>query len=134
MFTLVYKCITANASAIWQHGGKLHIPPTNLLLLAPKQEPYKKANLLMKNTEEFSGKKFSRMDQQAAVQEKDKTRRATGLGRRTRKEKVKQNQVKALRFQTGGKRQTSPASLQGALDRHHTNKMGHNNRDLRHLW
>ena len=34
----------------------LHIPPTNLLLLAAKHEPYNKAYLLMKNTEEFSGK------------------------------------------------------------------------------
>ena len=34
----------------------LHIPPTNLLLLAAKQEPYKKAYLLAKNIEEFSGK------------------------------------------------------------------------------
>ena len=33
----------------------LHIPPTNLLLLAVKQEPYKKAYLLMKNIEKFSG-------------------------------------------------------------------------------
>ena len=34
----------------------LHIPLTNLLLLAAKQEPYKKAYLLMENIEEFSGK------------------------------------------------------------------------------
>ena len=34
----------------------LHIPSTNLLLLAAKQEPYKKAYLLTKNIEEFSGK------------------------------------------------------------------------------
>ena len=39
------------------YGSTLHIPSTNLLLLAAKQEPYKKAYLLMKNTEEFSGKK-----------------------------------------------------------------------------
>ena len=45
-----------------------HIPPTDLLLLAAKQEPYKKAYLLMK--------KFRRMDQQA---EKDKTERVTRL-------------------------------------------------------
>ena len=38
------------------YGSMLHIPPTNLLLIAAKQEPYKKAYLLMKNTEEFSGK------------------------------------------------------------------------------
>ena len=34
----------------------LHILLTNLLLLAAKQEPYKKAYLLTKNIEEFSGK------------------------------------------------------------------------------
>ena len=33
----------------------LHIPPTNLLLLTAKQEPYKKVYLLTKNIEEFSG-------------------------------------------------------------------------------
>ena len=43
----------------------LHIPPSTLLLLAAKQEPYKKADLLMKNVEEFSRKKVSRIDQQA---------------------------------------------------------------------
>ena len=37
------------------YGSILHIPPTNLLLDA-KQEPYKKAYLVMKNIEEFSGK------------------------------------------------------------------------------
>ena len=38
------------------HGSTLHIPPTNLLLLAAKQESYKKAYLLTKHIEEFSGK------------------------------------------------------------------------------
>ena len=38
------------------HGSVLHIPPTNLLLLAAKQDPYKKACLFTKNIEEFSGK------------------------------------------------------------------------------
>ena len=53
------------------------------------------------------------MDQQAE-KKKDKTVRATGLGRRrTREEIVKWNQMIALRFQTGGGggRQTSSASL-----------------------
>ena len=31
------------------HGSKLHIPPTNYPLLAAQQEPYEKAQLLMKN-------------------------------------------------------------------------------------
>ena len=34
----------------------LHRPPTNCLLLAAKQEPYKKAYLVTKKLEEFSGK------------------------------------------------------------------------------
>ena len=38
------------------YGSMLHVPPTNLLLLAAKWEPNKKAYLLTKNTEEFSGK------------------------------------------------------------------------------
>ena len=77
----------------------LHIPPTNLLLLPAKQESYKKAYLLTKHIEEFSRKKFRRMDQQA---EKDKTETVTGLGRRTREEIAKWNQMTALRFLTGG--------------------------------
>ena len=55
-------------------------------------------------------KKFRRKGQQA---EKDKTERVTGLGRRTRQEIAKWNQMTALRFQTGGIHQTSPVSLRG---------------------
>ena len=88
----------------------LHIPLTNWLLLTAKQEPYKKAHLLTKNTEEFSGKKIGRKGQQA---ENDKTERVTGLGRRTREETAKWNQMTALRFQTEGRHQTSPSSLRG---------------------
>ena len=55
------------------------------------------------------------MDQHAGKKEeeekKDKTGRVTGLGRRTREEIVKWNQMTALRFQRGGRHQTSPASL-----------------------
>ena len=61
-------------------AAMLHIPPTDLLLAA-KQEPYKKAHLLTKNIEEFSEKKFRKISQQA--EKKDKTERVTGLGRRT---------------------------------------------------
>ena len=42
-----------------------------------------------------------------------KTERVTGLGRRTREEIAKWNQMAALRFQTEGRHQTSPASLRG---------------------
>ena len=91
------------------YGSMLHITPTNCLLLTAKQEPYKKAYLLTKNIEEFSGK-FRRKGQQA---ENDKRERVTGLGRRTREEIAKWNQMTALRFQTGGRHQTSLASLWG---------------------
>ena len=50
------------------------------------------------------------MDQQA---KKDLKERVTGLGRRTREEIAKWNQMTVLRFRTGGRHQTSPASLQG---------------------
>ena len=38
-----------------------------------------------------------------AGRKKDKTERITGLGRKTREETVKRNQMTALGFQTGGK-------------------------------
>ena len=80
----------------------LHIPPTNCLLLTTKQEPYKKAyNLNKKYSRIFWGKKVRRMGQQA--EKKDKTERARGSGRSTRKETAERNQMRALRFQTRGK-------------------------------
>ena len=49
------------------------------------------------------------MGQQA--ERKDKTERVTGLDRKTREEIVKWNQMTALRLQSWGRHQTSPASL-----------------------
>ena len=48
--------ITAEQQLPVPYGSMLHIPPTNLLLLAAKEEPYKKAYFLTKNIEEFSEK------------------------------------------------------------------------------
>ena len=45
--------------------------------------------------------------------EKEKTEKALEVGRRTREEIAKWNQMIALRFQTEGRHQTSPASLRG---------------------
>ena len=95
------------------YGSMLHIPLTNLLLLAAKQELYKKSPSLNEKYRGIFWKKFRRKGQQA---ESDKTERVTGLGRRTREEIAKWNQMTALRFQTGGRHQTSPASLQGRHD------------------
>ena len=49
----------------------LRIPPTNLILLAAKQEQYKKAYLLTKNIEEFSGKSLEeRASRQKTIRQK----------------------------------------------------------------
>ena len=48
------------------------------------------------------------------------TERVTGLGRRTREEIAKWNKMTALRFQTGRRHQTSPASLRRGGDRDRT--------------
>ena len=110
-FKIGYKCTTANTSAIRQHGSMLYIPPTNLLLLAAKQEPYKKAHLLAKKKKKNFLEKVQ--ENGPAGRNKHKTERVTGLGRRPREEMVKWNQMTVLRFQTGGRHQTSPASLKG---------------------
>ena len=78
----------------------LHIPSSNLLLLAAIQEPYKKAYLLTKNIEEFSGK--SSGEWTSRQKKKDRTESVTGLSRWTSEEIVKCNQMTALRSQTGG--------------------------------
>ena len=86
----------------------LHIPPTNCLLLTAKQEPYKKAYLLTKNIQEFSGKSLEeRANRQKTIRQKG------GLGRRTREEIAKWNQMAALRFQTGGETSDIPGLPSG---------------------
>ena len=60
----------------------LHIPPTNFLLLTAKQEPYKKAYLLTKNIEEFSGKSLEeRASRQKTIDRKgNRTRQKNKRG------------------------------------------------------
>ena len=83
----------------------LHIPPTNILLLAAKQEPYKNVYLLMNNIEDVSGKKSREWP--AGRKKKDETERVTGLSKRRREEMIKWNQITALRFQVEGGGETS---------------------------
>ena len=82
------------------YGSKLNIPPSNLLLLAAEQEPYKKAYLFLR-----------RMDRQAEKKRQDRKR--IGLGRRTRMAIVQWNQMTALRFQTGGETSDIPGLSSG---------------------
>ena len=93
------------------YGTKLSIPPTILDILAAQQEPYKNAQLLIKNVCKFSRKS----QKNGPLAENDKTQRAGWLGRKTRKEIGKGNPMTALRFQTGGggRQQAPTASLQG---------------------
>ena len=80
------------------YGSILHKPPTNLLLLATKQESHKKAFLFTKNTEKNLGKN----SEERTSRQKKKIEKVTGQGRRTREEIAKWNQKTALRIQTGG--------------------------------
>ena len=71
----------------------------------------------MKILKNFLEKKVRRMSQQP----EKKTERAAGVGRRTKEEKVKWNQMTAPKFQTGGRHQTSPASLQSLQQKRQAN-------------
>ena len=90
----------------------LQIPPTNLLLLAAKLEPYNKP-FFGQNIEKFSGKQSGEWASRQKKKEEDKTERVTGLCRRTRDKIVKWNQMTTMKFQTKGRHQTSPTSLRG---------------------
>ena len=57
--------------------------------------------------------KVRRKGQQA---EKDQTERVTGLGRRTRQEIAKWNQMTALRFQKGGETSDIPGLPSGVRE------------------
>ena len=87
------------------YGNTLHIPPTNLLLLAAKQQSYKKAYLLTKILKNFLGK-VQKNGPAGRKKRKDKTERVIGLGRRTRQEIVKWNQMTA-RPEIPNRRETS---------------------------
>ena len=71
------------------------------------------------------------MDQQA---EKDKTERVTGLGRRTREKIAEWGKMAALRFQTGERHQTSPASLKEAGGGERDSSQKTNKKDSYHIF
>ena len=89
----------------------LQIPPTNLLLLAAKQEPYEKAHFLTKNIEEFSGKKVRGMDKQA--EKKRKNRKSNGTRQKNKRGDSKVESNDSSEIPDRGRHQTSPASLRG---------------------
>ena len=60
-------------------------------------------------------KNFLKKHQENGPAGRKNTERVTGLGRRTREEIVKWNQMTVMRFETGGRHQTSQDCLQGVL-------------------
>ena len=104
-----HKCTTANTTTTWQHAAH-----TINKLLSPshqRKKPNQKAYLLTKNTEELSEEKKSgewasrqekrrrrtqNSESSVLKKRKKKTERAMGVGRRTREETVKWNQMAAL--------------------------------------
>ena len=75
-------------------------------LAANRNHTKKSTSQLIKIVEEYFGEK----SQIWPLAEKKGGERARGVGRRTREEIDKWNQMTALRFQTGGRHQTYPAS------------------------
>ena len=102
--------MTANTSAIWEHAA--HI--TNQLT-SPSCQTGAIQKSLSLNEKHWKNILEKVQENGSAGRKKDKTERVAGLGRRTREEIVKWNQMTALRFQTGGRHQTSLASLWGLL-------------------
>ena len=94
------ETIYQNTSAIWQQDTH----PTNHHP-AVQQEPHKKAYLLTKTCRIVS-RKNNQEKRHGIKRKNDKTDRARGLGKKTRQETEKGNQMTALRFQTGGEPQT----------------------------
>ena len=64
------------------YSSMLHISPANLLLLAAKREPYKKAFILTKNIEEFSEKSSGEW---ASRQEKKHDRKSNRTRQKNKK-------------------------------------------------
>ena len=92
------------------YGSLLRISPTNLLLLTAKQEPYKKAYLLKKNVEEFSGKS---LEGRTSRQKKKKDRKGNRTRQKNKRGDSKVESSDSPEIPTGGRHQTSPASLRG---------------------
>ena len=87
----------------------LHIPPTNLLLLAAKQEPYKKPISQRKIFNNF----LEKVQKKGPADRKRSDRKGNRTRQKKREQIAKWHQMTALRFQTGGRHQTSPVTLGG---------------------
>ena len=119
----LYKCIMANTTAVWQHAAHATdqlSSPSCYTTAIPTEKKEKRAHFLTKNTEESSGERNQENGPVGRKKKRRKTERAMRVSRRTGVETVKWNQMTALRFQTGGRHQISPSSLQGIERRRRT--------------
>ena len=102
----------------------LHIPPTNLLLLAAKQESYKKAYLLKKNIEEFSGKSS---EERTSRQKKRSDRKGNRTRQKNKRGDSKVESNDSREIPDRGETSDIPGRPSGTTDK------GHDNRDLNRL-
>ena len=86
----------------------LHIPPTNLLLLAAKQEPYKKNYLLTKILKNF----LEKVQKEGPARRKDRKGNMTRQKNKRGDSKVDSNDSPEIPDR--GRQQTSPASLRSS--------------------
>ena len=110
---MLSKCTMANSSATWQQAAhttyQLSSPSCSTRAIQKKPNPYQnmfKSFLEKKLGEWIISRKMTRQKEQE--DQAEKTREETGKG----------NQMTALRFQTGERHQSSPASLWGKAIRH----------------
>ena len=98
------ECIIANTSVIWQHAAHTTDQPASP---TAKQEPYKKAHLLTKNTEEFSGKTSEERNSRQKKRYDRKSNRTRQKNKRGNR-KVESNDSPEIPEGGGGRHQTSP--------------------------
>ena len=104
---MLYKCIMANTSAIWKQAAH-----TTYQLSSPScstRAIQKSLTLKEKYLSFLGGKSGEWTISRKMTRQKEQKDQAE----KTREEIEKGYQMTALRFQTGGRHQTSPASLRG---------------------
>ena len=111
---LFFNIIKVFCKRIWQMplpcGSILHIRPANYQLPVAKQQTYKKRPFPGKHTL----KNFVEKCQERAISRKrTNQKKQQNAAEDKRKDMVKWSQMTALRFQTGVRQQTFPASLRG---------------------
>ena len=105
---MLYKCIMANTSAIWQQAAH-----TTYELSSPSC-----STRTIQKSLPLNGKYlrifWNKSQENGPFQKNYKTERAKGLGRKNNKRGDRKGETNdSPEIQTGGRHQTSPASLQG---------------------